>query len=659
MDNESALRSVQDHVFGMDIHPVSVVLARVTYLLAIGLERLGGERGALTVPVYLGDSMQWASNADTMKDDAFTVQVDSPDLAVEEHQPSLFETAESLAFPLTTITDATVFDRLVSDLAELAQSYTDKGKVKPQAESILNSYGIVDPGDRMLLQQTFGMLCDLNADGRNHIWGYFVRNQVRPLWFSFPERQLQVLIGNPPWIAFRFMTAAMQEKFKAFSKNRNLWAGGKVATQQDLVGLFIARVVEQFLAPGGKFAFVTPKAVLTRQQYEGFRAGRWGTNVPSTATQESITVRVKFDQPWDLQAVRPAVFPVPSGAVFGKRTDIAEGMPSAAETFTGLVSARASSVEEINAALQTQTKELSSVSSDDVATSPYSRTVFQGANVVPRYLFCVEERAKSTLGHAKGITPVVSFRTTLEKNPWKSLPSLTGNIESAFIHKLHLGSTVAHYRLLEPWKAILPISNGQLLNEDAISAHKHLSEWWTEGSAVWETHKADATKLSLMGQLDYQAKMTKQLGKGVHRVVYSASGTRLVAAYVDDPAVIIEHALYWLSVPSAAAGHYLSAVLNSNAVLQLVIKYQAQGLFGARHFDKYVWNLPIPIYKPADELHQKLSDLGKQAMDHAALSSVEGKTFQKARQQIREDLQQLGIYQSVEDAVGELLDIKE
>src|SRR5690606_27711204 len=54
-----ALDAVSDHVAGIDLHPVAVALARVTYLLAIGRDRLtSGERGEIRVPVYLGDSVQ-------------------------------------------------------------------------------------------------------------------------------------------------------------------------------------------------------------------------------------------------------------------------------------------------------------------------------------------------------------------------------------------------------------------------------------------------------------------------------------------------------------------------------------------------------------------------------------------------------------------------
>jgi len=54
------LDGVTRHVIGMDLHPVAVTLARVTYLLAIGRERLTDpSRGNIQIPVYLGDSIQW------------------------------------------------------------------------------------------------------------------------------------------------------------------------------------------------------------------------------------------------------------------------------------------------------------------------------------------------------------------------------------------------------------------------------------------------------------------------------------------------------------------------------------------------------------------------------------------------------------------------
>ena len=53
-----ALRACCSLIHGMDIHPVAVIFARVTWLLALG-PALGGSRAPITVPVYLGDALQW------------------------------------------------------------------------------------------------------------------------------------------------------------------------------------------------------------------------------------------------------------------------------------------------------------------------------------------------------------------------------------------------------------------------------------------------------------------------------------------------------------------------------------------------------------------------------------------------------------------------
>lgn len=57
---DKLLNGATRHVVGMDLHPVAVTLARVTYLLAIGKDKLTDpDRGNIQVPVYLGDSIQW------------------------------------------------------------------------------------------------------------------------------------------------------------------------------------------------------------------------------------------------------------------------------------------------------------------------------------------------------------------------------------------------------------------------------------------------------------------------------------------------------------------------------------------------------------------------------------------------------------------------
>jgi N-6 DNA Methylase len=60
MANADAILGAVSHVAGVDVHPVAVIFARVTYLLAIGMNRLqAADRPPIAIPVYLGDSVQW------------------------------------------------------------------------------------------------------------------------------------------------------------------------------------------------------------------------------------------------------------------------------------------------------------------------------------------------------------------------------------------------------------------------------------------------------------------------------------------------------------------------------------------------------------------------------------------------------------------------
>ena len=54
----SAVAACVQQVRGLDVHPVAVIIARVTWLLALG-PAIEERIGELHVPVYLGDAMQW------------------------------------------------------------------------------------------------------------------------------------------------------------------------------------------------------------------------------------------------------------------------------------------------------------------------------------------------------------------------------------------------------------------------------------------------------------------------------------------------------------------------------------------------------------------------------------------------------------------------
>ncbi|MCV7246699.1 hypothetical protein H7J07_00290 [Mycobacterium koreense] len=287
---DEAVQQATHHVIGLDIHPVAVTLARVTYLLALGRDNIKSPtRKDLTIPVYLGDGVQWQQETDIFGSTVVRVRTDDRDICDEEGEAFTYD----LCFPRSVLGNATQFDYLVSEMADKALTTTPDGAGKV-ANTILKKRGIApDSADGQELKETFLNLCTLREKGRNHIWGYYVRNLIRPLWLAEEENRVDVVIGNPPWLRYSKMTSAMQKNYRALAAPRNLLSGGLGAAARDLSTLFVVRAVELYLRRGGAFAFVMPHGVLTRKPHTGFRSGEW-------CHRTGDGLFVQFGVPWDL-----------------------------------------------------------------------------------------------------------------------------------------------------------------------------------------------------------------------------------------------------------------------------------------------------------------------------------------------------------------------
>ena len=250
-------------------------------------------------------------------------------------------------------------------------------------------------------------MCQLHDEGRDHIWSYYVRNQVRPVWMARPGNEVDVLIGNPPWLSYSHMTLRMKRDFQTACKDRGLWPSGRAAATQDLSAYFVARSVELYLREGGVFSFVMPAAVLTRQQYEGFR------HADFTGPSD---VLVNFGAPKDLTGIKPPPFPVPSAVITGRRTrDGRRAMPADVERLSGRIAVAAHRWADVSGALASSNA--SSIVASTGARSPYANRFSAGANIRPRSLVCVQDAPSSPLGVGRGRRAVVSPSSVKRRSP--------------------------------------------------------------------------------------------------------------------------------------------------------------------------------------------------------------------------------------------------
>jgi len=640
MSDAEAISGATEHVLGIDVHPVAITLARLTYLLAIGRGRLQAPgRPNIHVPVWLGDSVQWRTAGTSLwAHEGLTIGIDD--------DVQLW--ASSLHFPSRLLGDAPAFDRLVEELAHRAATRA-AGSTPPSLATTFSRFA-VHPDDQEAVQATFATMCRLQDEGRDHVWSFYVRNLARPLWLSQTDNRVDCIVGNPPWLAYRFMTIEMQVAFREMSEERGLWAGASVATHQDLSGLFLTRAVELYLKPGGRFSLVMPLAALSRRQFAGLRTGRWETPTGGA--------KVTFSTPWDLHQIKPNLFRVPPSVISGTRakpSELAVPLPSEAESWSGRLPGRGISWE-LAAPHVTRTPAGVEVARDAPA-SPYHARFTQGATLVPRFLLMVEDAPSSPIGVAAGRRAVRSMRSANEKLPWKHLPALQGAVEQEFVRPVHLGSTLLPFRLLEPWLGIVPWDGTTLLDSanPRLDAYPGLADWWTRAEAVWDENKGES-HLTLLEQIDFRNKLSLQFPVPPHRILYTKGGQYLAATRIEDTQALIDHKLYWATANSIEEARYLTAILNSLALTKLVAPLQSRGEHNPRDFDKLVWRLPIPLFDSADDVHQQLVELAAKAEALAAATDVTGKrTFQAQRRLIREELQRVGIADAIDALVLRLL----
>ena len=637
VDSREAVNGAVGRVFGIDLHPVAVTLARVTYLLAIGAERLQGH-DPITIPVYLGDSIQLNQTTSVLSPGGLTVNTaDGLELFARE-----------LNFPESLVADAGRFDRFVDELATKAGTRLADGN-PPAILQTMTNYGVDDDLDRAMVEDTYKVLCHLYENHRDHIWGYYVRNLARPLEFTREEHRVDRLVGNPPWLRYNAMTAQTQADFRRLTAERNLQAPSQVVTSQDLSALFVARTIELYLSLGGRFGFVMPAAALSRLQYRGFRAADY--------TSSAATAYASFSRPWELTKVNPQPSPVPASVVFGERVD-ADGlapMPEEALWWNAKVPDHHRSWEEIGD-LFSSVEGAVVVAGEDF-DSPYAALVRQGSNLVPRYLLLVVDREAGPLGPVAGRTAVESDRSCPEKPPYRDLTSLTGAIEERFVMPVLLGASILPFALRGETRAVIPWDGSKLLSgeDPGIESYPGLKAWWQDAERTFNRHKSETTTLDLNGQIDYQGKLRLQLPLREHRVAYTGRGERVTAARITDPDAVVDHALYWAGFESKDEALYVAGVINSDALSDEIQEALSKGLFGGRNIHRAPFLVAWPQFDPGSELHMRIARAAERAEGVAATAGGETGGISSARKRVREALVADGVRAELESLVGELL----
>ena len=559
---------------------------------------------------------------------------------------------EQLDFPDTFCRDPALFDKAIERMRSGSEAGMTRAQIEKALYRITEQHYRADVTEEQKLAvkdlgNTYVIFDKLRRDGRDSVWAYVARNLSRPLAFSASGGWASVVIGNPPWVNYRDMSGDLQKRFKQLARGERVFVGGKLATQNNLCALFTVRAAALYLRSGGTLAFVLPLAALSRGQFERLRSGSF------------MSARIAWDEVWTMDDSVQPLFPVPSCVVFGRRRATSKPLPDKVRAYSGTLPFR----DAPEAIADQRLKVREGAPALEIAMfeggSPYRKMFRQGATLVPRMLCFVERRIMGRLGADPSAPYVASQRRNQEKEPWKSLPAIENRVEAEFLRPVLLGESILPYRVFQPFEAVVPVTDkGEVLDAEAAAnrGFNDLHGWMKKAEKVWNAN-AESASMMLIGRWNYHNELGAQFPLASRRVVYSKAGMQPAACLLHDATYAIDHKLYWSAPATEKEARYLTALLNSETARQRGESLQSRGQWGARDFDKVMFNLPIPRFDATDPLHNAIADAAREAEALAASVPLPGNIkFQRARGLIRAALTEAGVAPKIDGLVAKLLD---
>ena len=670
LSRTETLKKLQENVVGIDIHPVAVQLAKATWVMAAAdtiraARTEGTDTGAVSAPIYLGDSMQLRYDTGTLSASQ-SIELETHETLPDHTAPIIFSIPKELARRQADI------DQLISEMAIAI----DESK---NAEHVADAYEMSD-ACRQSMKAVATLMRELHAADRNHVWAYYIRNMIRPAVIA--EEKVDCIIGNPPWLTYNQSADIIRQELREMSEQRyQIWAGGKQASNQDIATLFYTRCAELYARPGTQIGMVMPHSALRAGQHLKWRGGNYkrkgGRNTPS------IGLNLRVHEPWDLDNVVPNFFPMPASVVFAQYIGVGQGAalaPATVEVWRG-------DCQEHYAGISRKSETLHH--DDGKFKSPYAELTRNGVKIEDRRLFFVETVPHTAMLPTANTTNVRPRLGTQDKVTYEGqLNKLEGVVSNDHLFDVYLGECVAPYVALDPLKAAMPVHRPTMtmpLVHEACAGDRHdacrldleflhhsMRRRWANATEMYsEAHQQRVIK-ELYDRLNYQKILTSQLGylrgttagDGTVRVAYTQSG-QPTAAIIWDNRAIVDRTLYQTVCQSEDEARYVLALINSNALAAATAPFMPKGLYGPRHFEKHGWKLPIPRYDPSDPLHTKLGELGATAEQECqaliAQSDIPTKPAgdaqsRGARKMLRHEWQPNSkVAQDIEAAVAELL----
>lgn len=640
-------QQITNQIKGVDVHPLSVQIAKTTMLLALG-ESVAQAHAPVVLNVYLANTLFLSS--DEAKKSLFTsghhfsVRVDDKRLGLDMGpfigQPNSFSKAIDLAQHF-------IDDQLAVEQTETGFGTALRNRVP---DTPLENHHIGE------LYAIYRAMRDAKLKNRDSIWRFVLQNLYQPV---FMHRMFDVVVANPPWLTYADISSGdYQADVRALAAHYGLMPAKASNPHIDLAAVFFAHCGKYLAKDGAQLAFVLPRAFLSADQHHNARSGE--------------ARGFKLTEVWDLKGVAP-LFNVPSCVLMAVASQ-AEGIDTQRQralprngivgrVFSGKLprphmhwSDAKEFVHEDNARWYFQElgnaqskKKRSALVQEKMqgnsGANAYAARFKQGATIVPRAFYFVQPLGASinavadTHDLAERMVNLHTHPLALEgaKKPWDGI-DLRGPMQGKYVFRTALARNVLPFALVNPPLVILPLvqedetdSHGKTLPgklhwrlldaaELTLRGDLEAARWFGRCERLWDERRSDNAKKQKMlanGRLDFQRGLTEQPVNVRWAVIFNRSAKDgnacVIGSDIFAKRFIVDFSMYVCFFQTEEEARFLECYLNSGYVNRFIKAFQTRGNFGARDVTKKILELPWPKFSRDQASHRRLVALGQEA----------------------------------------------
>ncbi len=253
VERKVLLNSVIERVHGIDINPLSVLSARVSYYFAI---HQFTDIKDVEIPIYLGDSA--IVPISKLVDD-----IDCYYYSINNNRNG----ALKVLLPKDFV-DKQDFGKLMSKLQAL---------VKAECPSILfdkivEHFTEKERSSTLLMDAIRNLSEELVNLHKNQWDGIWIRILTNFMLIARLHKH-DLIVGNPPWVKWEHLPAVYTRKIKEFCDIRHIFCNDGMygGAQLNICALISNVAATNWLAQNGILAFLMPDSIMSQNSYEEFR----------------------------------------------------------------------------------------------------------------------------------------------------------------------------------------------------------------------------------------------------------------------------------------------------------------------------------------------------------------------------------------------------